>query len=98
MTLLAASTNGWKGTAIAITLPQSPSRLIVADRCITEYGVSYDEYREVAEKVDSLGHGVDWLAPKAKDIFDFFGRGKQKAHLRKMRMFAGEHSPQTEDA
>jgi len=42
---------------------------IVADRCIAEYGVSYDEYKEVAEKFRSLGHGVDWLVPK--DTFDF---------------------------
>lgn len=96
MTLLAGSTNVWNGTATAMTLPKSPSRLIVADRCIAKFGVSYDEYRECADKVNSLGHGVDWLVPK--DIFDFFGRGKHEAHHRKMRMFAGEHSPQTEDA
>lgn len=42
---------------------------IVADRCIAEYGVSYDEYTKVAESVKSLGHDVDWLVPK--DTFDF---------------------------
>jgi len=51
------------------TPSESFKTFIVADRCIAEYGVSYDEYKEVAEKVKGLGHAVEWLVPK--DTFDF---------------------------
>jgi hypothetical protein len=51
------------------TPSESFKTFIVADRCIAEYGVSYDEYTEVADKVKSLGHAVEWLVPK--DTFDF---------------------------
>ena len=51
------------------TPSESFKTFIVADRCIAEYGVSYDEYKEVAEKVQALGHAVEWLVPN--DTFDF---------------------------
>jgi len=51
------------------TPSESFKTFIVNDRCIVEYGVSYDEYNEVAENVKALGHAVEWLIPK--DTFDF---------------------------
>ncbi len=51
------------------TASESFKTFIVADPCIAEYGVSYDEYKQVAEKVKSLGYDVNWLVPK--DTFCF---------------------------
>lgn len=51
------------------TPSESFKTFIVSDRCIAEYGVSYDEYKGAAEKVKSLGYGGVWLIPK--DTFDF---------------------------
>ncbi|MGQ9590427.1 MAG: hypothetical protein ACUVYA_09065 [Planctomycetota bacterium] len=51
------------------TPSESFKTFTVADRCIAEHGVGYDEYKQVAEKVKSLGHGIDWLVPKG--TFDF---------------------------
>jgi hypothetical protein len=50
------------------TPSESFKSFIFYDRCIVEYGVSYEEYREVAERVKSMGHAVDWVV--AKETFD----------------------------
>ena len=51
------------------TVSESFKTFIVADRCIAEYRVSYDEYKQVAEKAKAQGHAIEWLVPK--DTFDF---------------------------
>ncbi len=61
------------------TPSESFKTFIVSDSCIVEYGVSYDEYKEVAEKVKAMGHAVDWLVPK--DTFDFLVQASKNQYL-----------------
>lgn len=51
------------------TPSESFKTFIIDDRCVADHSLSYDEYKQVAERVKSLGHGVDWLVPK--DTFEF---------------------------
>lgn len=51
------------------TPAESFKSFLVADRCVADYGVSYEEYKDVAEKINDLGHRV--ARPVPKDAFDF---------------------------
>lgn len=42
---------------------------VTADKCLAEYGVTYEEYIRLAEHLKTMDYVIEWVVPK--DTFDF---------------------------
>ena len=63
------------------TVSESFKSFIVEDRCIVEYGISYDEYQQLSEKLEGMGYSIEWIVPQ--DTYAFLVEESQKRIMKR---------------